>query len=1564
MSDLNPKPSAPALVPLVDEQHPWLGLLPFTERTRRFFFGRDAEIEEILGRIQENTLTILFGQSGLGKTSLLGAGVLPRLVENGCVPLLLRLDFDPAGPTPLEQTRAALRRAMPKAAWPEDADQLTLWELFHRLPLLVPSAADCVPVLLFDQFEEVFTLGHQTSTHERHAEDWLEQLADLLQNRPPKALEDRFGENRSLARGYEFGRCPLRIVFSLREDYLSHLEAWKTRLPLLTQNRMSLHPLNGPQALEAVLGPATLGASPLISREVAGSIVRTVAKVSPETPLACLRAVPPLLSLLCEQLNIARLEGSAEEIDAEMVRQRSGDILQRFYEDSFTLFPQEHREVIRALIEDPPMVTERGYRNSLIREDAEAQLVGAGVAAPKAVFNALVHRRLITAEDHAGLQRLEITHDVLVPLLVRSRKERRDRVAKELAERKLAEEAAKSRKRRLLIGSMALLTLIAAAGAVFGWLATREAKVQRNEALKQTRIAQTEAKRAEDSLSEAKRQANYAKAEAAQAERARADSEKARAVSERQLERSQLEEGRAWLERARTSRGKGDHLTSLMFAGRAVGFAGYGRQDQDSPELKLKYPLLLGKAFIDAEAEKERLQEVKAVAEFVDSVSPTWLPIWSSPVQAHHRGPVTSVGFSPDGTRLASGSGDHTVKLWDAATGKELAILLGHSSDVTSVTFSRNGTRLASGSEDKTVMLWDVASGKAWATLQGHSEKVTSVAFSPDGSRLASGSWDKTVMLWDVASGQKLATLQGHSEKVTSVAFSPDGSRLASGSWDKTVMLWDVASGQKLATLQGHSKKVTSVAFSPDGSRLASGSEDNKVKLWDMASGKELDTLPEHLGDVTSVTFSLNGTLLASGSADKTVKLWDMASGKVLVTLQGHSSEVSSVTFSPDGARLASGSDDKTIKLWDTASGKELAPVQGHRSSVTSVAFSPDGARLVSGSADNTVKLWDAASGKELATLQGHLDIVTCVAFSPDETRLASGSGDHTVKLWDTLRGKELASLEGHLSHVSSVVFSQDGTRLASGSWDNTVKLWDMGSGKELDTLRGHSGDVTSVTFSPDGTLIASGSEDKTVKLWDVASGKEVVPLQGHLKTVTSVTFSPDGTLIASGSEDNTVKLWDVASGKEVAPLQGHSGFVTSVAFSPDGKRLASGSWDETVKLWDVASHKEIATVQGHSSFVASVVFSPDGARMASGSWDKTVKLWDAASDKALVSLMGHLKTVTSMAFSPDGARLASGSGDNTVKLWDTASGKEIASLRGHSNTVTSMAFSPDGTRLASGSYDKTVKLWDLGNGKVLATLGHSEKVISVAFSPDGTRLASGSVDKVAKLWNAANGRELAEKPSFAFRISSASPDGKIKAVLDGDLIRLVPTSAAPDMLALERKGYMTLVGREIAWQTNPSLLSTRAFEPLIWRQDLPAQNAAAEGHASGWIWRLQLCGQGGQWRALPTVWEEARQAGLEHEHAVRHEFAVQAAIAARRLAVQENPQVPQSLWKALLDASRPEDWKDTRFSLPLAQAVPALLANLATPVKLRDGVLAKVLADAPVGWLESVAPLSAKSGR
>ncbi len=543
--------------------------------------------------------------------------------------------------------------------------------------------------------------------------------------------------------------------------------------------------------------------------------------------------------------------------------------------------------------------------------------------------------------------------------------------------------------------------------------------------------------------------------------------------------------------------------------------------------------------------------------------------------------------------------------------------LYGHNNMIQMVAFSPDGTRIASGCDDTTIRVWNASTGEEITTLNGHTDRIWGVAFSVDGARIASGSVDGTIKVWNTVTGQEIITIKGNTSWIFSVAFSPDGARLASGSSDGKVKVWDAQTGQEIVTVQGHRGGVKCVVFSPEGGRIISGSVDQTAKVWDANTLQEIAFLQGHVNVVSSVAFSPDGTPIATGSWDETIKVWDAKSGQGIHILRGHTAAVNSVAFSPDGTRIASGSDDNSVRIWNASAGMEATVLKGHVGTVSSVAFSPDGARISSGSSDRTVKVWDAKTGQETITMNVDtpgLDVHSgfthiCVAFSPNGTRIATASHrGHQIKIWESNTGRELMTLNGHLNFVNSVAFSPDGSLIASGSSDGTVKAWDAETGQVMLTCSGAS-DVRGVAFSPDGKRIALGSGDHAIRVWSTRTGQEIIKIDGHTSAVTSVAFSPDGTRIASGGNDNTIRLWDAQPTHETQTLHRHSSWVTSVTFNPEGTRIFSKDYGNEQRVWDLQSKRILENAEWEPPKMQNRI-SPDG-RWLAGNLGKSVFLVD-----------------------------------------------------------------------------------------------------------------------------------------------------------------------------------------------------------------------------------------------------------------------------------------------------------------------------------------------------------------
>ena len=646
-----------------------------------------------------------------------------------------------------------------------------------------------------------------------------------------------------------------------------------------------------------------------------------------------------------------------------------------------------------------------------------------------------------------------------------------------------------------------------------------------------------------------------------------------------------------------------------------------------------------------------------------------------------HSAQVLSMTYRPDGKQIATYGEDQTIRLWDPSTGQQITLIRAEFAPpnlerTPLITYSLDGRRIASHSRWQgaagTSRLWDATTGREIAVLAKWQQGPHPVAFSSDGKRVAVGS-GTYVYLCDAITGHRLAELAPHTGRVDFLAYSPNGGRIASKSGN-IIHLWDSESGNKIGVLGDHAAEIASLVFSPDGSRLVSGSKypENAARLWDAATGRPLAVLAGHKNEISTVAFSSDGKRVATASTDQTARLWDGYTGQLVAVLAGHTGQVTHVFFSPNGTRVATAADDATLRLWDARTGDLIGVLRGHGAGIPwdrPPVFTPDGARLVSGSADGTVRIWDM-SKVERNVLRGHESFVYDVAFSPNGEQMASAAWDGTARLWDATTGLQTGLLKHETSIVGSVAFNHDGRRLATRERHRGVTIWDVMTRKPIrnwDVLSAGSID-SRASLNLDGTLLASGSGAGPVIIWDVASGRELTQLKGHQNIPVDVACNPDGILLASaGGLDRTVRLWDVASRAPVAVLRGHTDIVWRVAFRADGKVLASCSSDKTIRLWDPQTSQPLEVIP-LGTIVYCVSFSPDGTRLAAGCGDNTVRLFDVASREQVAELRGHTDYVHAVAWSPDGTRLVSGSGDTTVRVWDSLSTADRSARIRHGN--------------------------------------------------------------------------------------------------------------------------------------------------------------------------------------------------------------------------------------------------------------------------------------------------------
>ena len=1235
---------------------PYRGLLYFREEDAPFFLGREPVIDELERTLARASLVSVVGASGSGKSSVVRAGLVPRL-RRSQAPVWEVVTMVP-GDRPLRGLAAAFVAVL-------EPDMTEIDVLVETGKLATALANDDVSVrdvvarvvgrqsgtervlLVVDQWEELYSLTRDAEERAR----FISQLLDA-----------------SL-------RGALSVVLTLRGDFVGHTLADRQLSDRLQGAQVNVGPMTRPELRRAIEDPArAVGLS--FEPGLVDAIVGDAGDQPGHLPL-----LEFVLRQLWERRNADRLTHDAYR---EMGR-LEGSIASQA-ERVFESLSEDERPALRHLF---LRLARPADGQDYTRLRAESTDISADEW--RLVHRLADERLLVTAQSVVASDRtVEVSHEALLRHWSRLRtwldrdrefllwRERLRPMITTWTERQEHDDA-------LLQGAF-----LAEAEK---WRIERNPDLSPSEQRYVEASAHTRMQRDQDDRERRDRELAQAKA-LADAERARARQAGAAAATLRRrnvillgaVALSVAAGGFAWRE-ASDSRREAAHSRQLL----TLSYLEEGRRLVVEGRYQEAMPYLL-------ESRRDGIDNPPLRMLF--HAAERHLPL--VPL-LEHRGDVESAVFSRDGTRIVTASGDKTARVWDAATGKPVTDPLEHQAAVTSAAFSPDGNRVVTAS-DKTARVWDAATGKSLTGPLEHQAVVMSAAFSPDGTRVVTASWDRTARIWDAATGQPIASPLEHREGVLSAAFSPDGTRVVTASWDGTARVWDATTGNPTTGPLQHRNWVTSAAFSPDGTRVVAAGYDKAARIWDAVTGMPLTSPLEHQAGVSSAAFSPDGTRVVTASWDKTARIWDAATGRAVAGPFEHQARVRSAAFSPDGTTVVTASEDKTARVWDAVTGNPVTTPLEHQGDVVSASFSPDGTRVVTASRDRTARIWDAATGKPLTITLEHSQKVQSAAFSPDGTRVVTTSWDDTARIWDVATGKPLTIPLKHLL-VDRAVFSPDGARVVTTGY-KTVRVWDAATSGPIGSPLEHQEAVRSAALSPGGTRVVTASDERTARVWDVTTGKPItIPLE-HRAKVVRAAFSPDGTRVVTASEDKTARVWDAATGKPITGPLEHQEALVSAAFSPDGTRVVTASWDRTARVWDAATGKPITSPLEQQGAMVSAAFSPDGTRVVTASRDHAAQVWDAATGKPLTGPLEHQAAVTSAAFSPDGTRVITASEDRTARVWDAATGKPLTGPLEHQTAVMSAAFSSDGSHVVTASWDQdgplsvgtmTVRTWDVG---------------------------------------------------------------------------------------------------------------------------------------------------------------------------------------------------------------------------------------------------------------------------
>lgn len=1064
------------------DNNPWAGLSSYEDpekaqregRKPKMFCGRDVESHNVAQLIAGNIFVTLYGKSGTGKTSLLNAGVFPRLRQKRYLPISIRLSMDAMDISfqqciirQLSQTLGIANgqqqtvNVVPMSTDEQQPDYL--WSFFARTRFTDSENRTLFPVIVFDQFEEIFR------NRRNEAEVLLRQIAYLMDE--SHALSPRLVDDMPYKYDFNF-----RFVVSIREDDLYRLEDSidNNYLAELKRCRYRLHSLSEEGARDAILIPG----EGLFAEEEQIDIVAAIIEKSKNEDGS---NSTNIISLLCSRIFVEYQKSQADHITFSLVENFiKGNPFERFYNEATLGFSNKEKSYI-----EDHLVDSTGRRNSIPESDF--------------LLHVKKGQKLLEGDNHilqrastssgSGNIRIELIHDSFCKPIA-NQKEKRE----------------KTRRTNLIISLISsFLIFVGVVYCIINSFTERQNKMLLN----QSRFI---SEKANELVDEGDSYTACLLALSVLPENLKSPNRPYATEAEGALRKALMDQRgclkghTSWVNFATYSH-KGDKIVSSSNDGTIRVW-----------ESKSGACLHVLKGHAGGVNHASFSQDgTKIVSSSADSTIRIWDAITGVTLQIL-KCPADYSEFSPDGKYIVSiAYNNNTIQIWDATNCKKILTLKGHNDNLSAVSFSPNSKNVLSASDDGTIKIWDIKEGNVLKTLKGHQGRVITATYSSDSKKVVSYSDDCTLRIWDNLTGKEIKVYEGVGNHL--MTLSPDGMKIAFD-YSESIRIFDFESGMKINSLsKGYKMGIKFIQFSPDGREIISGGWENEIRIWPLKEACKKIIRTNLLSGIHTLAVNGDCRTVAAVGSDSILEIWDIVSSRKLCTLKGHQDYIRSVEFCPFENKILSTSNDNTVRIWDIKTGRQLYKWEGWLAE-----YSTDGKQIISLS-DSTIRITDSKTGLLLNKYtKSEFKYIRCFSRNcKNVIILDSVSNKFYIK--DIETRKIIRSFEKPL--LISAKFSHDENRIVAISLDGT-NIWDVKTGEVISSniTTGFWGlKIWFVNFSPDGQkIISKSSIDNSFSLWDCQTEKLLLKLkndkEGH------AIFSPDGKLIIS-TDGRFIKVWD-----------------------------------------------------------------------------------------------------------------------------------------------------------------------------------------------------------------------------------------------------------------------------------------------------------------------------------------------------------------------------------------------------------------------------------------------------